>query len=326
MSVFTTHSNIESLRRLAGKREAWSLGRMMRRARKLVQMPVCAVEQRRVLCVLGSPAYESLLRAYPRTPYKYLEEKYLALGFSLRARAASLLCHYQSMLNYLPGEILEQLPAGETTLIEAPGDLCECRVTLGGHGLFQDEGELALRFRADGQELFILSFSVVPGWVLRMGSERAILIARLQGAPGLWETVQCATKALHDVAPAALLVAVLEGMGRAWGIDALAGVSASQQHSYDAKDPDALRHGYDGFLEQLLMQRDARGFYTSPLPLPLKPMSQIKQGHKIRTREKRAFKAWVSDRVTERLGEWRQEVLENERKELSSDPCLQTTA
>jgi hypothetical protein len=65
------------------------------------------------------------------------------------------------------------------------------------------------------------------------------------------------------------------------------------------------RSAYDDFFAELGATRNSAGFFVSPIPMPEKPVASIKQGHKLRTREKRAFKLQVAADVCQLLLESR---------------------
>jgi uncharacterized protein VirK/YbjX len=155
------------------------------------------------------------------------------------------------------------------------------------------EGELSLYLRVDGNIVFVLSFTIVPGGVVNSQAAGILLITRLQGVKGAFSHISDATKTLHDVAPDALLFAALQGIANAFGISEIVAVSAVRQ-SYFSQDTAAIfKEAYDDFFAGLGISKNAAGFFRIPLPFQEKPLAFIKHGHKIRTREKRAFKQQV---------------------------------
>ena len=108
-----------------------------------------------------------------------------------------------------------------------------------------------------------------------------------------YSQIAAATKALHDVAPGALLLAALQGLGDAFGISEIAAVSAARQSAYSEDSAAAFQHAYDNFFAEAGMAHQATGFYRASIPLQGKPLACIKRGHKLRTREKRAFKQQI---------------------------------
>ena len=289
--------------RLVGERDAWSPSRLTLRFKKLLLAAVHSADQLQILAVLGHPAYRGLRRAYPRLPFKYLQDKYLAYGFTLEERAACLLHHYRRLLDHVPHGVLRGLPECAAVLLEMRDEDASYTVTLNLPELFQDEGELSLNLQADGEEIFILSFTVVPGRVVQSEGREVLLITRLQGVPGKFEQIRQMTKVMHDVGPGAFLVAVLHGIAEAWEIREMAGICARKQHSYEEKYAELLTIAYDDFFTELGAVRNGKGLFVSPIPLPLKPLSQVKSGHKLRTRKKRAFKHAIAAQVSRALRE-----------------------
>jgi hypothetical protein len=158
----------------------------------------------------------------------------------------------------------------------------------------EKEGELSLNLHVDGAIVFVLSFNIVPGWVVKSQAAEVLLITRLQGTRGYYSQIRLATKVLHDVGPAALLLAALQGLTQAFGIGEMTGVCATRQSSYSEEFSSHYRSAYDDFFAELGAVRNSAGFFVSPIPMPEKPVAEVKQGHKLRTREKRAFKQQVA--------------------------------
>jgi len=77
------------------------------------------------------------------------------------------------------------------------------------------------------------------------------------------------------------------------GIGKIAAVSGVRQSYYSEDDATAFKEAYDDFFTELGIPKSAAGFFRVPLPLQEKPLTFIKHGHKIRTREKRAFKQQI---------------------------------
>jgi uncharacterized protein VirK/YbjX len=155
------------------------------------------------------------------------------------------------------------------------------------------EGEMSVKLLVDGEIVFVLSFAIVPGWVIKSEAAEVLLITQIQGRRGAYREIHLATKALHDVAPAALLLAAVQGIANAFGIAQLAGVSAVRQSCFTPECAAAFKGAYDDFFAVLGMTRNAAGFFLSPVPIEEKSLACIKPGHKLRTRQKRAFKQQI---------------------------------
>jgi uncharacterized protein VirK/YbjX len=159
------------------------------------------------------------------------------------------------------------------------------------------EGELFLHLEVDGVPIYVLQFSIVPGSVAGLEAGNVFLISRIQGVKGGYDQVRAATKALGDVVPPALLVVVLQGIAKAFAIEGLAGVSATSQFSYTQMCADSFNGAYNDFFIELGTTHSTAKFFTSPLPIEEKPVDYIKNGHKARTRRKRAFRLEIAERV-----------------------------
>lgn len=247
--------------------------------------------QRQVLRLLKNvPQFAEAALNNPRFSFKYLAPDYLVQGFSSYARVSSFLHHYKRLYATLPDRVLRQIMQMEVTLHEIPAKDNRFALTMGLSRPYYKEGELSLNFHVDGELVFLLSFTIVPGWVVKSEAAETLLITRLQGMKGCYRQIYLATKALHDVSPAALLLAALQGVAMAFGIGEFAAVSAVRQTSYTEDSAAVFKKAYDDFFAETGMTQNACGFFVSPIPIEDKPLTFIKKGHKLRTKEKRAFK------------------------------------
>jgi uncharacterized protein VirK/YbjX len=226
----------------------------------------------------------------PRFALKYLTRNYLAKDLTVVERASCFIHHYTRLRALLPNSIFCQTLRGDVTLHE----IYECghrfALTMGLSRPCDKEGEMSLNLLVDDEIVFLLSFTIVPGWVVKSEAAETLLISRIQGIKGCFHQIHFATKALHDVAPSALLLAVLQGVADAFRIGEIVAVCANRQNSYTEELASAFKSAYDDFFEELGMAKNAAGFYFSPTPIEDKPLALIKRGHKLRTKEKRAFK------------------------------------
>ncbi len=242
------------------------------------------------------PPFAEVTQTNPRFAFKYLTHDYLARSFNVTERASCFLHHYRRLHSLLPDSLLRDILRTDVTLHE---------ITSGGHlfavttgltkPLYCDkEGEFSINLHVDGDLVFMLSFTIVPGNVVNSDSPEVLLISRLQGIVGTYDKIRHATKTLHEVAPGALLLAALQGIAMAFEVGEVASVSATNQSSYCPAYDTVFRSAYDDFFTELGISRNAGGFFSSSVPIVEKPLSFIKQGHKLRTREKRAFRAEIT--------------------------------
>jgi len=251
----------------------------------------------RILRLFKLGVFKDLLHNNPRFLFKCLIRNYLAQGLSVTQSMACFLHHYKRLHASLPGPLLHRTLSSTITLHEAKQDNTPYSITLCFSREFEKEGELSLNLLVDAAPVFILSFTIVPGWVVQSQAADVLLISRLQGVHGYFNQIRRVTKALHDVGPPALLLAALHGFAAALGIDEFAGVCAIRQSSY-TEELSGLYHGaYDDFFYGLGLAINDSGLFLSPIPHQDKPLSSIKQGHKLRTKEKRAFKRRIAQAV-----------------------------
>jgi uncharacterized protein VirK/YbjX len=245
---------------------------------------------RKVVQLLKLPLLAETARDNPRFAYKYLTHDYLVQGLSTAQRASCFLHHYGRMHAALPDRTLRQTLRELITVHEIPAETNRFTVTMGLSRDFDKEGEFSLNLHVDSEIVFLLAFTIVPGGVVGSETGEVLLISRLQGMKGSYHLIQLATKSLHDVAPDALLLASLQGLAVAFGIGEIAAVSAERQSSSTKDSAVAFKQAYDDFFQGLGIQQNADGFFLTPVPIEGKPLSYIKKGHKLRTKEKRAFK------------------------------------
>lgn len=256
---------------------------------------------RRIAKLLRDPACAQLARTNARFAFKYLTHSYLSRSFTVSERAACFEHHYSYLLTNLPTPLLHKVLHSTIALTEVQSEENRIRVTLGVSRTHDKEGELSLNLEVDGATVFVLSFTIVPGRIVGCEAENVLLISRMQGMKGCYRQIALATQAARNVAPSGLLLSVLQGFGAALQIDTLAGLCAVNQNSYGEDCAAQMNDAYDAFFTRLGMPMNEADFFTSAIPLQEKPLSLIKQGHKLRTREKRAFKREVAEHVQQTL-------------------------
>ena len=247
----------------------------------------------KIAVLFKDPVLAEAVRNHPRLPFKYLARSYLIRDLPISARAACLSHHYERLRSILPVWLLRQALLEEITLVALHEDGLHFAVKMSLSQPYDTEGELSLNLVMDGKVIYVMGFSIVPGWVAKSTAKDIFLVARLQGTKGFQQELSRATRSLCQVGPTQLLMAALEGMASALGIEVLASISGVKQISYDEKYAESFRRSYDDFFNQRGIPLSEDGFFVTQLPLREKSMVEIKRGHKIRTREKRAFRQEV---------------------------------
>jgi uncharacterized protein len=253
--------------------------------------------QIKIFRIVSNPLYIELIRSDAILPFKYLTKDYLARGLTTVERAACFGHHYERLTSLFPSDLLQRIMHGPVTVFELSHGGHRYSIRLSRSRTEVREGELSLWLDVDGLLVFILQFTIVPGEVVRSNAEDIFLISRLQGMPGCYQEIYRATKAFHEIAPPALLIAALQGISRACPGAELAGVSATSQFSYAKHCSPTFRAAYDEFWTELGAEQMTDKFFKTPIPLREKSLDMIKNGHKARTRKKRAFKRHIADEV-----------------------------
>ena len=237
----------------------------------------------------------------PRFSFKFLSHNYLARSLTVGERASCFLHHHRRMEAVLPAGMLREILLADVRVHEIVEADHRFTLTIGltRQRNCDKEGEWSINLLVDGEIVYVLSFTVIPGWTIGTTADEVVLISRLQGMPGRYSEIKLATRAMVDVAPGALLLAAVQGLAVTLAIGELASVSATDQSMYCKEYEAVFKSAYDEFFAELGIAKNGAGFFLSPIPIPEKPMSLVKQGHKLRTRAKRAFKAEIMLEVAE---------------------------
>jgi hypothetical protein len=281
-----------------------------------------------ILRILALPEFRSAVGANPRFAIKYFWDGYLVRGFTVIQRKCSFFHHYRRLHEEMSSSFLHKMFSRSVVVLEAcKGESC-FEITM-GLSPEETEGELSLILQVDGVTVFFLSFTIVPGWVVHSGAGEVLLITRLQGLRERSRQVAAATRAFHQVGPEALLLAVLQGFAEAFGVYELACVSAAHHTALREDSLADLKVAYDDFFAARGAVKNEADFFVCPIPLPQKPLSEIKKGHKLRTRTKRAFKCQIAEGVCRFLVECRSatgDVSPYRVGSLSSEPLERQSA
>jgi uncharacterized protein len=276
----------------------WSLSQLSHVSRGVLGNPRLLFK---IMRMLRLPAFASAIASDPRFPFKCLNREYLVRELSTSSRAASFFHHYTRLIAILPDTLLRQFLDRDLTLLELRERDRRYRVAAGLSKYVSLEGELSLNLQVDDEVVFILSFTIVPGWVAGIEAPDVLLITRLQGVKGHPSEIRDATRAFNDVAPAALLVTVLQGVAQAFRVPGLAGISAVANPSWCQEYSAPLKAAYDDFFVELGGVRNQVDFFSIPVSIQDKPSAPTSASHKNRTRKKRAFKQQIADHVREVL-------------------------
>ncbi len=242
-----------------------------------------------------------LAHRQPDFPAKWLARTYLSTGLSELQRGRAFAHHYDFIARHIDRPRLERILFEHLDLWRETFEDSEHLIRLKLAGPSMTEGELNLEFICAGLLLYTLSFSFVPGnWSNGRGGAR-VLVSRLQGPKDNWDAFKAASRRMGDVSGPYALMAALQGLAVALGVKKISAVSARRQPARGANPIEAFEATYDQFFTALgLVESDMRVF-EGALPLVEKPMSEVKRGHRIRTRLKREIKRRIAAAAAEAI-------------------------
>jgi uncharacterized protein VirK/YbjX len=251
-------------------------------------------QHREIHRLLKLRPFAEIVQNNPGFAFICLVPNYLGRGFTGTECASCFLHHYRRLHAALPESALRQILQGYITLHEiAEGGNCFA-LTIGlPEPIGRFEGELSLDLRVNGKKVFNLSFTIVPGWVVKSAAEEILLITRLQGALGSRPQIRLARRAFHEFFPKKLLLAALQGIAEAFGIGELGAICATKQRAYSQEYSTILKSSYDDFFADLGMTKTTAGFYSSPIPIDGRPLASFKGRNRSRARKRRAVRQQV---------------------------------
>lgn len=247
----------------------------------------------RLVRVLRLPPFRETCLYNPRFALKSLGHNYLVRNFDSHAALECFVHHYLRMHSSFPERVLKTILHWDIPLHDVLFGEHSLLLSLGTSRPYDKEGELSLLFKVDSLILFTLTFTIVPGWAVGSAAGETCLISRLQGERSYADEVRLATKAMNNVRPRALLMAALQGIAMALGIEQIHAVSAELQSSCCERCASSFKNNYDGFFAELGLTRNRKGFFFSHLPLAEKPLELVDPKNRRTARKKQAFKAAI---------------------------------
>jgi uncharacterized protein VirK/YbjX len=237
--------------------------------------------------VMGRPQTRALMRHHPRLLNVYFGG-YLAKSFSKKMRRAILKEHYTYLANRVGETFFDELVGNKPKLWHTTIDDQHYAVTLAFNRRHHTEGDLMLAFEENSVQLYVISFTIAPGTLVDSSATHAMLIARVQGAPGQFDVIRRASRTFGGIPLPHLLVAAAHGVAGALNIKVIAAVKHSEQlmTSTDLR----VFFDYDAFWQSFLGTETDK-FYLIPVRLPELPAEQI---HSRRTRMKRRARYEIS--------------------------------
>jgi uncharacterized protein VirK/YbjX len=274
----------------------------IRVASELMRCLISIGSYREIHKLLKLRPFNEIAQNNPGFAFKYVVPNYLARSFTVSERSSCFLHHYRRIQAALPESALRQLLQGTVTLYEMSEGSNYFAITMGlsepkGHL----EGELSLDLRLDGENVFNLSFTIVPGWVVSSNVAEVLLISRLQRTLGSRNQIRLIRNAFHEFFPSKLLLAALQGFAAAFGIRELVAVSATNQTSHGEKYAAISKSSYDDLFAALRMATTRDGFYCSSIPISSKPLASLMARNRARARKRRAIRQEIQSACSAHL-------------------------
>jgi len=249
-----------------------------------------------------APFFEAC-RYNPRFALKSLGQNYLARNLDARARLDCFIYHYERVRSSFPDHTLKMLLYWDIPLYEMTEEGHKFSLDLGSSRPYDKEGELSLLLKVDSLIIFTLTFTIIPAWVVGSCAADALLISRLQGERSCPDEIRLATKAMSGVRPRALLLAALQGIAYALGVEEIDAVSAREQTSYCGHSESSFLSSYDEFFAELGLKKNSSGFFSSRVPIPEKPLMLVDPNNRRTARKKQAFKGQIQMACAASLGQ-----------------------
>jgi uncharacterized protein VirK/YbjX len=250
---------------------------------------------------LKLPPFVDTVQDNPKFAFKYVTENYLIKDLSVSDRAACFVHNYKRLYESLPDRLLRQVLHWGIDLCEFCEDGVRFALKWGCSRPFGKEGEMSLLLLADGEIIFTISFTIVPGQIVRSKQREVILISRIQGTPALpADKMRKAQRALYKLRFGAVLLAGLEGLATSFHIREIASVTSAKQVSYAPDYAERFKHAYDDFFEAMAIPVAETGFFSSSIPIEERAIEDVKD-HKARARARRTLKKKISSACAEFL-------------------------
>lgn len=248
-----------------------------------------------IVLMMTRPDKKVLLTYHPDLLNGSISHPYLSTLFnsSRTKRCAIMISHYAYVAARLKDDFYDQVADGGIMLWKSVAEGTILRICIEFAKQHRHEGDLILKFEMNYDSLYVLSFSIVPGYLVDTPAPQVILIGRVQGTKERFEEIRRATKLCKDISPAYLLVTAAQAIASELDISFLAGVNSREHLS------DAVQHSfdYDAFWRTFAEIKTKHNFSVFAASFTGKPFKQISAGHRRRTRLKRHFKSEINDCV-----------------------------
>ncbi|WP_061537299.1 DUF535 family protein [Collimonas arenae] len=248
--------------------------------------------------ILSHPQTKQLIISKPELTYKYLRN-YISFNISARTGLLILISHYSYLQKNFKIDFLENI---STTPVVLWGQYIEgisFEIVMDFPHTVDHEGDLCLIFKSDLVSIYRVIFVIADGSLFELPDAHVMCVSSVQGIHG-FQGIQQATKLCHDIQPAQLLMAALNGVGQALGFTTIVGIATKSQICQSEK----FYFSYDEFFGKYGDLVPQKNFYRIPLPYAESALDLIHARHRKRTQKKRAFKNEIRDKVASSIEQY----------------------
>jgi uncharacterized protein VirK/YbjX len=251
----------------------------------------------KMMRVLKAAPVSELLQRRPKLGYKYLYRPYLVQSLSKKQRLEALDHHYRFLAERVKSDFFSRIYDGEYELWQDSQGDCSSTMTLSFPVDWEHdyEGDLLLNFNCNGERIYSLTFSIVPGHAIGLAVDRLILVTAIQGAAGMAERIKLVKESYGDLSPPMLLLSGIEGVALSMDIPLLGGIGLDQQVQKQTWGSDRFMFDYDQFWKQAIGERTEGAYYVRKIPEELRPLEEIKGKHRKKTLLRRRIKASIRE-------------------------------
>lgn len=248
--------------------------------------------------VYDSQELSRINQAIPRL-YLKLTRRNCYFQKSSYKKRADIFCHHYKQLNeYFDEEFLEQTIKG-VVIWRNPNNPSFNIIFKISYELHFD-GELDLVLRYDEAEVYTMSFAFIPSNIFNQNKE-GILISRIQSKRENIIIYKNNKKDCFDVAPNHILFSCMRAICKYCGFDIIYGINGRSQAYLDRTYGVNFTINYDDFWVSLGGSEHNEEVHVITVPYKDKPLSQIIQKHRSRTKHKRDFKASLIKDIRKKL-------------------------
>jgi uncharacterized protein VirK/YbjX len=247
--------------------------------------------------VLMLPNVKYLVWRHPQIIFQFLSNTFLDLSLDSRSRLKIITNHYRFINKYMNDDFTKIISVGDIVLWEEAIETNHYSITL-SYTQYDYEGSLDLILNMNSIQIYHLSFIIVPGQIFNMTDDQVLYITRMQSVGKRFELIKCATKALHEIYPSAMLLIAARAIASALNITSIAGITVKEQVILGGKPvKDHYFTNYDKFWSSMGgVMINNRVFLLQTLPEG-KPLSMINKTHRRRTRIKRQIQSDIMSQL-----------------------------